>query len=313
MNYTKINMADHNGVEVEDLPSWGAIDTSGFTKFRRAPFSNGRFYFNSVDPFFYSGLTNPLGRVMDKRHLHAAAIRAAYEGRDTQFEWEVAANYGTMFHLLVGLHEEGALQFSFENADWEGVLDSFVEEYRYYDFRRVWRDQVRNDFAAYFQWKKDFSVRVLSTEVMVSDRQNAVATPLDIICEMMFGRKKIYANVNIKTGDHAFTEDNLLQIACEAHLWNKTEGKPFSLSGSFCWRPKKRNRTPGAYEMSKNMCLKTDTELTARIEYVLYSAKLLGLNKPSGNIVRYHGDQNEWRVEKLTPAQWLQEWQSLGL
>lgn len=301
MNYTKINFTQVAGVDVESLPSSLA---KHFPRFRRAPFSNGRYYFNNTDPFFYSGLTGPIGYNSDKRHLNKAAINMAYQGRSADFEWNERANYGTCFHLLVGLHEDGSLPFVFGDGDWRKVVQSFIEEYRYHEYAARWYSDIQNDFAAYFQWKQDSEVKVLSTEVVVSSQEWKIATPLDLIVEMKFNRKRILANVNIKTGDHPFPADNLLQVGMEAYLWNQCETRPFDIEGTFAWRPKSRATSPGAYELSKN-CMYTEDNIPL-YNHIGNSVNIFGLNNPSGKIVTFEGDEQSFKIQTLSPWEWLE-------
>jgi hypothetical protein len=302
MNYTKINQTPYKGVEVEELPT--KLE-SNFTKFRRAPFGSRRLYFNKRDPFFYSGLTTPIGALANKSHLNKAAVNMAYQGRSADFEWNERANYGTCFHLLVGMHEEGDLTFDFDARSWKNVVDSFIQEYHYQDYAGRWFSDIQNDMYAYFQWKKASNVKVLSTEIVVHNAAYKIATPLDLIVEMDFNRKRILANVNFKTGDHPFAAENLLQVGMEKWLWNTSPERPFDLDGSFAWRPKNRRTSPGSYELSPNA--KYNIPM---FEYVAQSVDVLGLNEPSGKIVTFEGVGEEGIMTALSPQDWLADYQS---
>lgn len=305
MNYAKMDFNREAGHEVENIPLVGSIDLSPFPKFWRAPFGSSRLYFNKIDPFFYSGLTTPIGRVSDKKFLRDAAVRMAFEGRSADEEWGERADYGSCFHLLVALHERGEVIFSYDDEEWVKVVDSFIEDGRYYDQRNKWIDDIKNDFFAYLSWKRDYEVEVHATEIMVANREYALATPLDIVCTMKFNRGRILANVNLKTGDKGFSDDYAIQAGMEAWLFNQHKDE---MRGSFCWRPKDRKRSPGGYELSKNH-YHTDEDSLELYTHIAKGVKLFKLNETSHKFQFYSGDATNPKVEYLTAHEWLARWQ----
>lgn len=296
MNYTNLNKESVAGIDVEHLPVVG--DFGAFPHMWRAPFGSARLYFDAGG--FYSGLTGPIGRTEDQSHLNQAAIRLAYQGRSSEFEWRERADYGTVVHLLIGLHESKELIFSFDDDVWKGVVADFIEHGHYHDYAQRWYEDVQNDMAAYFNWKADYNVRVLSVELMVKHRK--VATPLDLIVEMDFNKKRIFANVNIKTGDHGFQDSYYKQVWMEAQLFNKTEGRPFDLTGTFAWRPKDRKRTIAGYELSENCINEFEPKW---FDYICDTVELQEMWKPTGKVKRYTGGEGDHKVETLTPDEWL--------
>lgn len=305
MNYAKLDVNTEAGHEVESIPMVGTIDLDLFPRMWRAPFGGSRLYFNKTDPFFYSGLTGPIGRVSDKRFLRDAAVRMAFEGRSADEEWGERAEYGSCFHLLVALHERGELVFSFDNKDWHIVVDSFMDEHRLWEHRKRWVEDIQNDFYAYFQWKKDYEVEVLATEIMVANRDYAIATPLDIVCTMKFNKGRIMANVNLKTGDKGFSDDYATQAGMEAWLFNMHWDQ---MRGSFCFRPKARKTAPGNYEMSKNH-YHTDEASIALYEHIAKGVKLFGLNETNHKFVFYSGQEGSHQAQHMTAKDWLTIWQ----
>lgn len=295
------------GVQVESLPTKLKTD---FTRFWRAPFGSSRLYFNSHDNFFYSGLTTPIGFLSEsKKILSKAALELAYKGRIADLEWEIKREYGTLFHLIVGMLEDGTMdgfEFNAPNQQWEKILDTFITNRHYQDWRASWVQQLKNDVAAWLTFKKNHNVQVLSTEIVVSAPQYAIATPLDIICEMDWKGKRVLANINLKTGDHPFNDDNITQVGMEQWLWNTSPQRPFDLDESFAWRPKSRDRSPGSYEVK---AFSYKPENVEQYDYIAKSVRFFGFNEAKSPITYFVGNADDFTIVSKTPLTWLAEFQ----
>lgn len=311
MKYTDYDKVEIKGCEAEVVRTVTGVKDFPielFPNFYRSSFGKQgqRLYARKGDMEFYSGITGAISRsgLVDMSGLNKARVNLAYQGIDADAKWSERAEYGSCFHLLVALHERGELRFTFGGTDWVQVVDDFIAEFGLFSFRKQWIADIKNDFAAWFQFKKDKNVRIITTEVMAAHEVWRIATPLDIIAEIDFNRGRIVCNINLKTGDtHAFGDSYYLQTAMEAYLYNRQIGEhKYKLQGSFCWRPKTRASTPGAYELSKNT-IGTFTE--EHFEHVGRTALYGNLYKASGAIVTYNGDEENVIVNVLTPYEWL--------
>lgn len=305
INASLLNTETFQGVQVEDLPT----RLTGMPHFWRARFNSstgGRLYFNKTANHFYSGITTPIGAVSSgKMILQKAALEAAYKGRIADLEWAVARDYGSLLHLLISLVEEGLMVFKFEGGEWENLLEQFVVNGYYYDWRQIWRQQIRNDMAAYLRFKKDHNVVVLSSETVVSSDKWRIATPLDLIVEMDWKGQRIKANINLKSGDKPFTEENIAQVGMEMWLWNQEPRRPFDLDKTFLWRPKGRERSPGNYEVKEGNPAQVEF-----FEYVGQTCLLQEMYVAKGKVVIFEGDSEEFKITTIEPLDWLKLWQA---
>lgn len=308
MNYAKKDFSELFGTEVEEVRLQSKKPMPGFTYMWRSPFGgDGRWYFRLGASDFYSGLTGAItaSNLFDKTFLNKARVNLAFQGRDADVEWRERADYGSCFHLLVSLHEMGELKFDFDNGEWKAVMQSFIESGGYQSMTQRWTEDLQNDMAAWFLFKKESNVQVIATEIMTYHDGWRVATPLDFIVEMDFNRKRITANINIKTGDKGFNDSYYFQVFAEAYLFNRqTEG--LKVEGTFCWRPKDRKRSPGQYELSKNCIEAFDVEL---LEHMGRAVNILKTYKPNGKISTYSGGEHNFTVKHLTPYEWLEIFQ----
>lgn len=298
---------EFSGTEVERVDVHSKIELPR-TIMYRAPFgSNTRWYFKQGDTEFYSGVTGAMkaSGLIDYTHLYSARERLAAQGVSADELWGERAEYGSCFHYLVALHEREELVFSFDDKQWEFVVEAWCEKYNFPQLLRSWKDDIRNDMMAYFNWKKDRGVKVLATEIMTCHNEWRIATPLDIICTMDFGGKEILANVNLKTGAKPFPTSNYFQAAMEAHMFNLSS-PDVKLEGSFLWRPKDRKRSPHSWDMSKN-CLGFSLYGKGEQEYQTVGDMVLlkETYKPSGTICVYKGGEGDAEVTTLNPYQWL--------
>lgn len=312
-NYAQLDIERHNGQDIEKVPvvTKQGFPAQYFKNFFRAPFgaNDGRWYFNVDELQFYSGLTGALSksgqRETDKKGLIDARVRMASEGRSADEEWGERADYGSLVHLMIALHERGEIQFNFGGGDWEDVLNDHIQRGGYFKERRKWEEDMLNDMAMWFNFKKDYDVEVLATEIMVYKPEWRIATPLDIVCRMNFNRQRINANINLKTGDKQFGESYYLQVAMEAYMYNELmQDEDYKLQGTFCLRPKQRSTSPGKYELSKN-CI--DVFPTRKFEFIGENVVLNEYYKPTGKVKTFIGTEDSFEMRVLDAYQWLAE------
>lgn len=299
-----------NGTLCEEVPVVAAkgFPISYFRKMYRAPFgSDSRWYFTDQAVEFYSGLTGAISKsgAVDKSFLHKASKNLALQGIDSDELWGERADYGSCFHLLVALYERGEMPFSFNGQEWRDIMEEFIKDGGYEIHRRKWEEDLQNDMAMWFKFKKEYDVKVVATEIMVYNDDWKIATPLDIICGMNFGGKRILANVNLKTGDKTFGDSYYLQAAMEAQMFNDLmEDKKWKLKGSFCLRPKKREKCVGDYEISKNCINLYSKEL---FDHIGKCVVLYEINKAKGLVKQFSGEESNYEAKMLTPYEWLSE------
>jgi hypothetical protein len=317
--FTNYDSQELDGLVVENVrtvvnPEFSDFPLDKFPNFWRSPFGkkDQRLYAKKGFPEFFCGISSLAGKagISNKEGLRKAELDLAFRGIDAQQKWSERTEYGSCFHLLVALHERGELKFVFGEHDWVDVVNDFIEEFGFHSYRKQWIADIQNDFHCWFQFKRDYNVKVVTTEVMVSRDDWFTATPLDDIVEMDFNKKRIFADINLKTGDtFPFDEGYYFQTAFEAYLYNRQiekDGKrhKYTLDGAFCWRPKTRAKTPGAYELSKNTINLYTEEDFAHVAWLVKRNKL-NIPSPDSKIVTFHGNEQDSKIVIRTPYEWL--------
>lgn len=313
--FTNYDSEVKDGLQVENVRTvvtnkFADFPLDKFPHYWRSPFGkkDQRLYARKGYPEFFCGISSLASScgITDKSGLNKARVQLAFQGIDSDIKWNERANYGSCLHLLIALHERGELRFVFGEHDWVEVAEDFIQEFGYHSLRAQWINDLQNDMASYFSWKKDNKVEVIATEIMVAHEEWHVATPIDLLVEMDFNRKRIKADINIKSGDtHPFSEDYYFQVALETYLYNRQIGKSkYQAEGAFLWRPKTRATTPGKYEMSKNAINAyglDDFEFAAR----WVERKKPYIPSADSKIVTYRGTEEDVKVVISTPYEWL--------
>lgn len=282
----------------------------------RYHFSSERLYFkepiNDEYTKFYTGITGAIKKsgLTDTETLNRIRLDMALNGVDASDIWDEKRDYGTLFHEVVSNHErtdDKRIVFKFNSSEILSYAKKTAEKYGHIQMYPIWISRLNNDMAAWFKFKKDYDVKVIGSECCVYHDVYKICTPLDILCTMKFNKKKIFANINLKTGTHSREgRDYTLQVALEAYIWNKyfeeRNLKRFILSGSFLWRPKDRDRSPCQYNLSKNH-ISSHTE--EEFNHIGNGVNLNKLNQPKGLITIYDGDEEEFIVKQLTPNEYV--------
>lgn len=302
-------------VNIEDYKPF--FDTVYRFKFSK----NGRHYFRKGVDFFYSGITNPINKVADKTYLNKVKVDMAKNGEDADFMWGEKMNYGTAFHALVSYHErvdDTRIEFIFHDDSpegWMGVVKQIAEETGYPHEYKSWCSRIQNDMACWFNFKKEKNVKVLASELCVWHDGWRLCTPLDLVVEMDFGAKKrIVANINIKTGTGSFGSDYIKQVALEHFMFNehlrvnKADEKLF-LEGTFLWSPKDRDRSPAQFNLSPNYWSKKDgyKDVTMKdFQYLADTVRYHHLDWPSGTIRIFNGKEDNFTMKEIKPLEYLE-------
>lgn len=276
----------------------------------RFPFADSgkRYYFDKQGNIF-SGLTGAISYhpLFDKSYLAKIAHQKAMEeGTNVYKEWEQAADYGTLLHTFVSLHEiaEKDFKFDFNNlSGWMEYLRDYCIRLGYSHLIPKWSNWIQNDMAAWFTFKKDRNVKVLLSEVCVKSVELGIMTPIDIVCELDWEKKRQVATINIKSGKSIAYEDIKFQSFVESTLFNgMVEETSKKATVSLLWKPKDRQKKPCEYEISTNL---VDGHSIDDMKMLGYIVKVRGLNKPKGVIMNISGTESDFVINKLTPEQYV--------
>lgn len=281
--------------------------------------ADNRLYYKKGTPFYYSGVTTAIKKsgLVDYTHLEKARVKMAFDGIDADEVWGERRDYGTAFHTVVSNHERRDLyrqEFVFDELTdkgdaWRASVRAMAVELGFQQQQEQWVEDIQNDMAAWFLFKKEYGVSVIASEVIVSNDNWKIATPLDIVCVMEFNKKRIVANINLKTGTSGHEgKDYTLQVCLEEKLWNQTmiehNSPQYILGGTFLWRPKDRIRAAGKYHLSKNY---SGAHTEEELNHVINGVLLNRLYEPKGVMRKYSGNEENFTVQEITAMDYLRE------
>lgn len=274
----------------------------------RFPFldTSKRYYFDRSGTI-YSGVTNAISLhpLFDKSYLAKIAHEKALDGINVYPEWSILADYGTLLHTFVSMHEINDTEFKFsfdDNKQWIEYLKDYATQKGYSHLIPKWINMIQNDMAAWFMFKKDRNVKVLLSEVCVKDKEIGIMTPVDIVCEMDFEKKRQIATINIKSGKSIAYKDIQFQSYVETRLFNRMLPENKRATLSLLWRPKDRSKSPCEYEISKNLISEFNNE---DVKMLGYCVEARGLNKPKGTILHISGTEDNMRIVKLSAEEYV--------
>ena len=276
----------------------------------RFPFadSSKRYYFDKQG-IIYSGLTSVISShpLFDKSYLAKVAHqRALEEGINVYTEWAQAADYGTLLHTFISMHEilDTEFKFSFDNpADWLNYAKEYCNKLGYSHLIPKWTNMIQNDMAAWFLFKKERNVKVLLSEVCVKDVTLGIMTPIDIVCELDWERKRQVATINLKSGKSISYPDIKFQSYVETMMFNSAIADPDKKATvSLLWRPRERDKKPCEYEISVNLI---DMFNSSDVSILGYVVKVKGLNKPKGVILNISGGEENLSITKLSAEEYV--------
>lgn len=314
-------------VEVETVePIWVDDDfklmaTSIFPRMYRAPFGGdgGRYYFREGFKDFYSGYSLWTHSVLP---TNPGLIKwKVQNGEHGELISLLAREYGSIFHLHVARHERPDDEFRFkfngpQSLNWRDYIWQTINHLGVgRQYGEQWEQWLRNDFMAYFRWKRFHLVNVLAVEVPLFDDKFKIATPGDMVIQCHI-KKSPYAKeatepaivgVDFKTGESGVDFDEYkLQLEFMRHAWNQRfAGTKYEMTHVFNWHPKHRKLSPAGF----NFVDQGGKFTLAQFKHLARTNAVMKYNRPGGKVLVYRDGENEFdtELEVVTPYQWLKE------
>ena len=294
------------------------LDALGNLNLKRLRVGADRMYFRKGVNHYYVGVTTVCKKVLPPNAgLENWKIKIAEEGGSHLDISEKAKWYGTILHALICAHEcryiktseyKGSFRFEFNNENWHTFLLDFMRIGKIdLGLYELWKWQIKNDMFAYFKWKKEYNVEIITCEFPVFSDLFWVASCIDLVVQMDFNRKRVIAIVDLKSGTaRADHPDYKLQLAIYKMLWNKDFiDSSFEVTHIFNWQPKDRQKAPNDYNLVNH------TEKNFTVEQVTYFLSGVPLfwnefYQPKGKFTFYSGGEENYSVKVMYPNQYLQ-------
>ncbi len=204
-------------------------------KIKRIQSGGDRYYctYQDAEPQFYLSVTSFTSKCLPNPYL--SKWRGDLGNELADFKADLAAHYGTFMHIEIGdFIKTGA--YNFDDAD-ERVIDYLLSNGLSMKLISEWVDKIHNDMLSFAAFCSQREVESISCEFpIVSDRWK-VGGCIDYVCTMNFGKKRVNAIVDFKSGRKGFYESHELQLKIYKEVWNETFGDIIPITHIFNWAP----------------------------------------------------------------------------
>lgn len=177
---------------------------------------------------------------------------------------KTAAEYGTILHI------EAVEAFKENRYSWRTLEKTLTEkmpqQYRYLYGEWLWT--LKKDLMAFFQFRKDAIVNIIALEIPVYSDKYRLAGTIDMVCEIKFGGKTVYAIVDFKSGKKGFWEAHELQLHCYKELWNERFGDLINVTHVFNFAPNNWTKKP-TYKLKNQTKSHFATSASARMQMAM--------------------------------------------
>lgn len=283
------------------------------TPFFRATFVSGRFYLIPRIPGAFCGYSRWTKNVLPTSDFLLNYI--ANSDEFTRAERTKAIEYGSAFHHIVAEFERGGREMAVSGPGamwWQDILEKYANRTGLpLNFLGGWRRDIMNDLAAWQKFKKDYEVNVLACEYPVYCSKYRIATPVDVMCEMTWRKKRVIAAIDIKstTSDISGYDAYLLQMLFIRYAFNKAF-ETVKMTHIFNWSLKDRLRSPADYRLKeRDFSDKPGGMSKTAFDLYLKISEARKLHVPTGNVV-YFGNKpgGEIVCTSISADEWVENW-----
>lgn len=144
------------------------------------------------------------------------------------------AEYGTLCHVIFGeIMKTGVYNFDeVKKRAWETAWNLG------YKFEaEVWVEDIVEDMVAFMTFLIEREVEVIALEFPIADEDVGLGGTMDLICRLKFGKSRVNAIVDFKSGRKGFFEGHELQLGIYKYLWNRLYQGVFKVSHVFNFAP----------------------------------------------------------------------------
>ena len=232
--------------------------------------AGGRYYYRfdeEGEPLFYTSVTTMLSNQMPRnKMLEKWMVENFSSMEEHRVFLDEKADYGTFMHCEIN---RLLIANEIDLDQMEERLEAFMSENNLGRECYSWIPELKKDLLSFAQFVFDKEVEPVAVEIVLSSDKLELAGALDLVCYLNFGKKRVLALVDNKSGRKGFHESHELQLHAYAEMWNEHfPEKPIEMV--FNWSPKDwRGETP-TYKF-KNQ---TDSKNAKKLEYYIALSKL---------------------------------------
>lgn len=193
----------NNDIKIEDTQY--EFITSGFVRpvapIRRFSQGKNRFYYrvekDGEITLFSSGTTLIKdGYAESEMALEEWRNKLKAEGKDPVYELNYAAMRGTLLHILAGdFIQQKEIQLNELHQYFAYNHPQITSEYLYQDVIQKDVLWLQKGLMAFAQFCKDYNVKPLAIELILTSEKYKVASPVDLICSLTISESGYYGEV----------------------------------------------------------------------------------------------------------------------
>jgi hypothetical protein len=231
-------------------------------------------FFESVTSFIKSSLPTP-PQLIDW---------IASMGKDKAREYaEEAAHKGTFLHMQCG---ELLMTATYDLDALSDKLNAYREKHHLPHSFMGYADELKKDVLSFSQFILEKDVVPIAVEIVLTDKERALAGALDIVCEMDFNKKRVKAIVDIKSGKKGVYESAEIQLHEYWNMWRQNF-PDIPVEAVFNWSPKDWRGAIPSYSL-KNQ---TKAKSAEKLEHLVALSRIQDAQR-SNTVTICHGQIN---------------------
>lgn len=275
----------------EDLkPLYAAPEYKPTKKFRREENANGRVYLSKTDDGFiniYKSVTTAIGDGLPTDPNLISWIADQGSHAIYRYNLQAAADYGTFMHAVIDKYIKIKVDDNILTFDPNDLVYDMLQYFKYPTGRYIIDNETRwisdglSDLLSFAKFFDEHEVYVLAVEPCeatdnilkgISQTIAPLAGAIDLVCEMKFGGKRIWAIVDYKSSRKGTRDSYVYQLYAYRHIWNENYPQ-HRVEHVFNWQPKAWRGEKPTYDLTNQTDKKTPE--------IFYKAVELGfLTKP---------------------------------
>lgn len=144
------------------------------------------------------------------------------------------AEYGTQTHILTTEMERTG------RGDWDEIRKYGFEaaiNAGYKSEALEWEAEMVNDVFSYLVFRKEREVETIAAEFPICSDEHGLAGMIDRVVRLKFGKTKVNAIIDYKSGRKGFWDSHKIQLHCYMQMWNEWFGDLFPVTHCFNLAP----------------------------------------------------------------------------
>lgn len=201
-----------------------------------------RYYYSFTEdgPKGYLSVTSFVGKSLGiSRELYKWASGVGVEYAN--FYSKMRAAYGTQMHIeITEILKSG--KGDFDQISRNAFMQANTLGYT--TLAENWASDMVNDIASFVVFAKEKELDVIAAEFPICSEPYELAGCIDCVARVKFGKSKVNAIIDFKSGKKGFFESHEVQLHTYKTLWNDWYQDVFPVTHVFNWSPNNWKKEP---------------------------------------------------------------------